>query len=110
MLTLRKIWTVLVGAAVCAFVVGAVLELLGMDRTWAVMVMLLAGVLGGVLSVREARQVKPMDAAERRDAILGWGGSIGAVAAAACLILPLPWGPLAALSVVAITASVLGRV
>jgi hypothetical protein len=110
MLTLRKVWTVLVGAWVAAFPVGAVFELLGMDRTWAAVAMLLAGVLGGGLSVREARQVQPMDAAERRDTILGWGGFIGAVAAAACLFLPLPWGPLAALSVVAVTASVLARV
>lgn len=110
MLTLRKIWTVLVGAWVAAFPVGAVLELLGTDRTWAAVAMLLAGVLGGSLSVREARQVQPMEPAERRDAILGWGGVIGAVAAAACFLLPMPWGVLAAFSVVAVTASVLARV
>jgi NhaP-type Na+/H+ or K+/H+ antiporter len=111
MLALRKVWTVLVGAWAGAVLARISLDwLLGLDGRWVDVAILLAAVLGGALSVREARQVEPMDRAERRDTILGWGGVIGAVAAAACLFLPLPWGPLAALTVVALTASALARV
>ena len=47
-------------------------------------------VLFGVLALGEARDLRPMPPKERRDAVLGWGGLIGGVAAVACLLAPMP--------------------
>ncbi len=59
----------------------------------------------------QARQVKPLEPAERRDTILGWGALVGGVAALACLLFgPMPWGILAAAAVLAATVLGLRRV
>jgi hypothetical protein len=111
MLALRKLWTVIVGAWVAAFLAGGLLDwILGLQGTWVAVAVLLAGVLGGFLSIGEARRVEPMDPAERRDTILGWGTIVGVVAALACLYLPMPWAIVAALGVLAVTLIALRQV
>ena len=111
MLALRKLWTVLVGAWAGAFAARALLVwALDLEGPLVAAATLLAAALGGWLSIGEARQVKPMEPAERRDAILGWGALVGGVAAVACLLIPMPWGVLAAVAVVAVTVLALRRV
>lgn len=111
MLALRKIWTVLVGAWVGAFLARAVLDwVLGLDGPWVGIGVIVAALIGGALSITEAREVQPMPAGERRDTILGWGALVGGVAAVACLFIPMPWGAVAAAAVVVVTVVSLHRV
>jgi|SRR5215207_46344 len=111
MLALRKLWTVLVGAWVGAFLARALLGwALDLEGPLVAVAILVAAAVGGLLSIGEARQLKPMGAGERRDTILGWGALIGGVAAVACLFIPMPWGVLAAVGVVALTVLALRRV
>jgi hypothetical protein len=111
MLTLRKVWTVLVGAWVSAWVARALFDwLLGLEGAWLLGLVLAATALGGVASLVEARRVRPIDPAERRDSILGWGAVIGGMGSIACLFLPFPWGVLGAIAVLALTAALLRRV
>jgi hypothetical protein len=111
MLAVRKLWTILVAAWAGAFLARAVLDwVLGQEGTWVAVAIVAAAVLGGLAGVSEAKGVEPLDPAERRDTILGWGALIGGVAAVACLFLPLPWGVLAAAGVVMLTVVLLRRV
>jgi hypothetical protein len=107
----RRVWAVLAPAWGCGLIAGIALDwVLGVDGPWLGVGVVAGTLAGGVLGVREARRIKPMAADERRDAILGWGAVVGAVAAVACLLLPLPWGALAAAAVVAATVLALRRV
>jgi hypothetical protein len=111
MLALRKLWTVLVGAWAAAILARAVLDwILGMEGAGVFAVVLAAAALGGLASLGAAREVRPMDPGERRDTILGWGALVGGVASVACLFLPLPWGVLAAVAVLALTVGLLLQV
>jgi hypothetical protein len=111
MLALRKLWTVLVGAWVAAILARAVLDwILGLEGAGVFVVVLAATALGGLMSLRAARQVQPMDPEERRDSILGWGALVGGVGSVACLFLPFPWNVLAAIAVLALTVGLLLRV
>lgn len=94
----------LVGAWGGAFLAGAVLNwLLGLEGDGVRVAVLVAALLGGAASISDARRLQPMPPSERRDAILGWGALIGAVATGACLFLPLPWGVVAAAVVCGVT-------
>jgi hypothetical protein len=68
------------------------------------------GLASGILSIGEARGLRPLPARERADTIIGWGAVIGALVAVACLALASPWGVLAAVAVVAVTVLGLSRV
>ena len=110
MLPLRRLWTVFVGVWGCMLAAGLLLvQLLDLHGPLVAAAIVLAGVLGGVASFGEAREVEPMAPKERRDAVLGWGGLVGGVAAVACLFAPMPWGALAAVAVVAVTVLALRR-
>ena len=110
MLAMRRLWTVLVGASLGAFLARAILDwLLGLEGTWVAAAILVAAAFGGYLSIGEARNVKPMDPSERRDTILGWGALSGGVAAVAWLLAPMPWGAFAAVAVLAATVLALAK-
>ncbi len=105
---LRKLSAVLVGAWATAFVANLVLRgALGQEGPWVLLGIAVAGVVGGLAGVAEARTIEPMEPGERRDAILGWGWVIGLVVASACLYLPLPWAAIAVAAVLAATFGVL---
>jgi hypothetical protein len=111
MLGARRVWVVLVGAWVGAFLGRALFEwLLGLDEPWRAIGILGAAAAGGLLSLGEAHRLGPMPPHERRDAVLGWGALVGGVGAVACLFLPMPWGALAALAVLVVTVIALRRV
>lgn len=102
---------VLAGALAAATIVRAVLDwILGLEGPGVGVAVIVAAVLGGVASLGDARALRPLSDAERRDALLCWGALTGGVAALACLLLPLPWGPLAAATVVGVTVLGLRRV
>ena len=104
MLQLRRLWAVLVGAWVAAWGARILLDwILGLEGTWVLIAIIAAAVLGGVAAIGEAKKIEPMPEPERRDAILGWTALIGFVAAASCLLLPMPWGLIAAVAVVVLT-------
>jgi hypothetical protein len=95
---------VLLGAWVGAWVARAIADwVLELDDVWVAVAVLVAASLGGLAALGDARKLTPMDPQERRDTILGWGALVGGVAAIACLFLPLPWGAVAALVVLAAT-------
>lgn len=63
--------------------------------------------IGAGVAVGDAKRLEPLPPHEQRDTILGWGALIGAVAALACLLLPMPWGAVAAVAVSAATVATL---
>lgn len=112
MLTLRRIWVVLVSGWIASWLAGALFGwILGLDRPIVVAVSLVAFVLGGLAAIDEARSVEPWTAWDERDAYLGWFTFFGIVAVIVCLLLPIPWGfrGLAAAAVAALTIAVLRR-
>lgn len=100
----------LAGACAGGFLASAILRwLLGLGGTGVAAAIVGAAALGAFFCLGEARQITPMDPAERRDAILGWGALIGGVVAIACLFVPMPWGALAGAAVLATTVIALRR-
>jgi membrane-associated phospholipid phosphatase len=109
--SMRKVWTVLASAWVAAWLVHALLDwVLGFNGSWEAVAVLAAAALGAIAGLGDARQLRPMGAQERRDALLGWVAVIGALCAVACLALTMPWGLVCAAVVVAVTVFALGRV
>lgn len=84
---------------------------LGLGDTPVLAITVAAGLVGGLLSVGEARSVEPWTAWDERDAYLGWLTFAGIVAVIVCLFLPIAWGlrGLAAAAVAALTIVVLRR-
>jgi hypothetical protein len=111
-LTLRRIWVVLVGGWIASWLTGALLGwVLGLDDTLVAVLSAVAFVLGALASVGEARSVEPWTAWDERDAYLGWFTFFGVVAVIVCLLLPIPWGfrGFAAAAVAGLTIVVLRR-
>lgn len=97
MLTARKAGTMFIGVWVGAGIVTVLLnDVLDFDGGWVLWAILAGGLFGGVLSLGEARVLRPMPPAERRDAIQGWGFVVALVLVLACLAIPMPWGAIAA--------------
>ena len=111
MLTVRRIWVVLVAGWVCAWIARALFDwILGLDETVVVVLSLGAFVLGGAAALGEAREVEQWTPKESRDAYLGWTAFLGFVAAIICLLaVPMPWALLAAAAVAAVSVAVLRR-
>ncbi len=64
----------LVGAWAAAWVTRALLDwVLGFDGSGVLVAVGVAAVLGGALSIGDARRLTPWPANDRRDAVLGWG-------------------------------------
>jgi hypothetical protein len=105
----RRVWTVVVGAWVSAWVVTVLARILDLDGTLVLILGLVAALVGGLASVGEARSVEPWTVWDERDAYLGWLTFLGIVAVIACLFIPMPWGLLAAAVVAALTIAVLRR-
>jgi hypothetical protein len=111
MLWVRRAWEVLVGVSAGLWTARIVVDwLLGVDGTWLWVATVALGLAGAAVGIGVARDLKPYPPAEQRDAILGWGGLIGAVAALACLAIPMPWGAIGAVTVAALTVAALRSV
>jgi hypothetical protein len=111
MLALRKVGKVLLGAWSLAFLAKVIFDwLLGLEG-WALTApVLIAAAVGGLLGFSDAREVEPMEPADKRDTILGWGALVGAVATIGCLLIQMPWGLVTAVVVGATTVFTLHRV
>lgn len=84
---------------------------LGLEASWPTGLALIgAAALGGLVGVSAAQELEPYRPKEKRDVALGWGALVGAVGAVACLLIPLPWGAVAAAAVAAATLVTLRRV
>ena len=110
MLLARKVLAVLIGAWAFAGLAKIVFDLLlGIDDTALLVIILAAALLGAVGGMAEASGLEPMEPGERRDTILGWGAFVGIIATVVCLLLPMPWGALAATAVGTATIATLAR-
>ncbi len=110
MLTVRRVWVVLVGAWVASWTTNALFGwILDLDGTLVAILTLVAAVLGAWASLDAARKLQPWTLWDERDAYLGWVTFLGIVAVIACLFIQMPWGAMAAAVVAALTIVVLRR-
>ena len=103
-------WTVAVTAWAAAMTTRIVLDwLLGLEGAWVDAAVVGAALLGALVGAGDARTLPPLDPKAQRDALVGSTAVVGAVGAAACLLVPFPLGPAAAAVVVALTVVALRR-
>ena len=93
----RRVWEVLVGAWIGAWLTRALLDwVLGQEGTWVEVSIAAAGLVGAVLAIPTARGVEPWPERTQRDALLGWGTVAVIVLVLPCFALPAPFGVIAA--------------
>lgn len=69
----RRVATVL-GCVGGGFILARVIsEIVGLDGTALRVTVVVLGVIGALVGWSEAKELRPMDSGERRDAYLGWG-------------------------------------
>jgi hypothetical protein len=68
----RRTWTVFGGIYCGLFVASGVHWLTGLRGIWFLPVALVCGGVGAAAGVATARELRPMDSRDRRDAAIGW--------------------------------------
>jgi hypothetical protein len=83
----------------------------GLDET-AVLIAILGGfVVGGLIGFAGLDEIEEWNSSEKRDALMGWTAFFAFVLVLGALFgIPMPWGALAAVAIVAATVAVLRRV
>ncbi len=108
MLTFRRVVQAACGLWAGAWIGRIAFDwLLGLDGAALLAGQLACALIGGVVMWLDSRTLRPWRPAERRDAIVGWGLLIGLVVAFGSLLLPTPWGLIAAPTVLVVLVAVM---